>query len=55
MDLTSFISTISVVLWPIKWVIELLLVGFHTALVGIGMDPAAGARNLGTGQEIQPT
>lgn len=42
MDLTSFISTISVVLWPIKWVIELLLVGFHTALVAIGMDPAAG-------------
>jgi YidC/Oxa1 family membrane protein insertase len=42
MDLTSFISTISVVLWPIKWVIELLLVGFHTGLVALGMDPAAG-------------
>jgi YidC/Oxa1 family membrane protein insertase len=42
MNLTSFISTISVVLWPIKWVIELLLVTFHTLLTAIGMDPAAG-------------
>src|SRR5664279_6119947 len=42
MDLTSFISTISVVLWPINWVIELLLVGFHTGLQALGMDPAAG-------------
>jgi YidC/Oxa1 family membrane protein insertase len=42
MNLTSFISTISVVLWPIKWVIELLLVGFHTLLTALGMDPAAG-------------
>jgi YidC/Oxa1 family membrane protein insertase len=42
MNLTSFISSISVVLWPIKWVIELLLVSFHTALTWLGMDPAAG-------------
>jgi YidC/Oxa1 family membrane protein insertase len=42
MNLTSFISSISVVLWPIKWVIELLLVTFHTGLTALGMDPAAG-------------
>jgi YidC/Oxa1 family membrane protein insertase len=42
MNLTSFISSISVVLWPIKWVIELLLVAFHSALTFLGMDPAAG-------------
>src|ERR1700710_2498214 len=42
MNLTSFISTISVVLWPIKWLIELLLAGFHWILTSIGMDPAAG-------------
>ena len=42
MDLTSLISNISVVLWPIKWLIELLLVGFHTGLTALGMDPAAG-------------
>jgi YidC/Oxa1 family membrane protein insertase len=42
MNLTSFISSISVVLWPIKWVIELLLVTFHTLLTAVGMDPGAG-------------
>ncbi|WP_150307367.1 membrane protein insertase YidC [Planctomonas psychrotolerans] len=30
------------ILWPIKWVIELILVGFHTLWTAIGMDPAAG-------------
>ncbi len=29
-------------LWPIKWVIEAILVGFHTLLDLLGMDPAAG-------------
>jgi YidC/Oxa1 family membrane protein insertase len=41
MNITSFISTISVVLWPIKWVIEVLLVGFHwfwTTIVGLNAD-----------------
>ena len=42
MNIPALISSLSVVLWPIKWVIELLLVGFHTALVALGMDPAAG-------------
>jgi YidC/Oxa1 family membrane protein insertase len=42
MNLTSFISSISVVLWPIKWLIELLLVSFHTFLTALGMDPSAG-------------
>jgi YidC/Oxa1 family membrane protein insertase len=30
------------VLWPIKWVIELLLVGFHWFWTTIGLDPNAG-------------
>ena len=30
------------ILFPIKWVIEAILVGFHTLLTTIGMDPAAG-------------
>ena len=29
-------------LWPIKWVIELILVAFHTLFTAIGMDPAQG-------------
>ncbi|RFA11009.1 membrane protein insertase YidC [Subtercola boreus] len=39
MDIPGFISTI---LWPIKWVVEGLLVLFHTVLTGLGMDPAEG-------------
>jgi YidC/Oxa1 family membrane protein insertase len=42
MNIASIISNLSVVLWPIKWVIELLLVGFHWVLTSVGMDPAAG-------------
>src|SRR6201996_9323147 len=42
MNLTALISNISVVLWPLKWLIELILVAFHTALTWLGMDPAAG-------------
>jgi YidC/Oxa1 family membrane protein insertase len=43
MNITSFISTISVVLWPIKWVIELLLVGFHWFWTDVvHMNPDAG-------------
>jgi YidC/Oxa1 family membrane protein insertase len=42
MNIASFISSISVVLWPIKWVIEFLLVSFHQALAFLGMDPNAG-------------
>lgn len=29
-------------LWPIKWVIELILVGFHSLWTAVGMDPNAG-------------
>jgi YidC/Oxa1 family membrane protein insertase len=30
------------ILWPIKWVIELILVGFHSLWTAIGMEPTAG-------------
>ena len=33
---------IGTILWPIKWVIEAILVTFHSALDLIGLDPAAG-------------
>jgi len=35
----DFLGTI---LWPIKWVIEAILVAFHSFLTTIGLDPAAG-------------
>ena len=31
-----------IILWPIKWVIELILVAFHTLWTWVGMDPAGG-------------
>ncbi|GAA1511785.1 YidC/Oxa1 family membrane protein insertase [Agromyces terreus] len=33
---------ISLVLWPIKWVIELILVAFHSLWTFVGLDPDAG-------------
>lgn len=39
MDIFAFFNSL---LWPIKWVIEAILVGFHTLLTAFGMDPAAG-------------
>ena len=33
---------LNTILWPIKWLIEAILVGFHAGLTAIGMDPAAG-------------
>jgi YidC/Oxa1 family membrane protein insertase len=33
---------IGTILFPIKWVIEAILVGFHYLLTALGMDPAAG-------------
>jgi YidC/Oxa1 family membrane protein insertase len=39
MDIFAFFGTL---LWPIKWVIEAILVAFHTGLTAIGMSPAAG-------------
>ncbi|MDR5699306.1 membrane protein insertase YidC [Agromyces aerolatus] len=34
---------ISIILWPIKWVIEVILVAFHSLWDLIGLDPDAGA------------
>jgi YidC/Oxa1 family membrane protein insertase len=39
MDIFGFFNSL---LWPIKWVIEAILVGFHSLLDLLGMDPAAG-------------
>jgi len=33
---------ISIILWPIKWVVELILVAFHWLFTQMGLDPAAG-------------
>lgn len=33
---------IGTVLWPIKWVVELILVAFHWVFTSIGMNPAGG-------------
>lgn len=30
------------ILWPFRWIIELILVGFHTLWTSIGLDPAYG-------------
>jgi YidC/Oxa1 family membrane protein insertase len=38
-DIFAFFNSL---LWPIKWVIEAILVGFHTLLTAIGMDSGAG-------------
>jgi YidC/Oxa1 family membrane protein insertase len=38
-DIFAFFNTL---LWPIKQAIEAILVGFHTLLTALGMDPAAG-------------
>jgi len=35
-------NPIDVILWPIKWVIEFLLVSFHTMWTAIGLDPDGG-------------
>jgi len=39
MDLFAFFGTL---LWPIKWVIEAILVAFHTLLEAVGMNGDAG-------------
>lgn len=33
---------IGLILWPIRWVIELILVAFHSLLTSLGMQPDAG-------------
>ena len=35
-------GVIDTILWPIRWVIEALLVGFHTLFAGIGIEGASG-------------
>jgi YidC/Oxa1 family membrane protein insertase len=35
-------NPIDIVLWPIKWVIEAILVSFHTLITALGMDPDDG-------------
>lgn len=43
MNFTSFLTSISVVLWPLKWLIELLLFGFHWFWTNIiHLNPDAG-------------
>jgi YidC/Oxa1 family membrane protein insertase len=37
-----FNTIIGTVLWPIKWLVELILVAFHSFFSFVGMDPAAG-------------
>jgi YidC/Oxa1 family membrane protein insertase len=39
MDIVGFFNTL---LWPIKWAIEAILVGFHTMWTAIGLDKDAG-------------
>ncbi len=39
MDIFGFFNSL---LWPIRWVIEAILVGFHSMLTAVGLDPAAG-------------
>ena len=39
MDIVGFFNTL---LWPIKWVIEAILIGFHTLITALGLDPDAG-------------
>jgi YidC/Oxa1 family membrane protein insertase len=33
---------LGIILWPFRWVIEALLIGFHTALTALGMNPGDG-------------
>lgn len=35
-------NPVEIILWPIKWTIEAILVFFHTALTAVGLDPDAG-------------
>jgi YidC/Oxa1 family membrane protein insertase len=40
--INDLIAGIGNLLWPLKWLIEAILVGFHYAFTFVGMDPAAG-------------
>jgi YidC/Oxa1 family membrane protein insertase len=36
------VGVIDTILWPIRWVIEAILVGFHTLTTSLGMNPESG-------------
>jgi YidC/Oxa1 family membrane protein insertase len=40
--ITELVANVSVVLWPIKWLIEVLLVGFHWFWTTVGLNPDEG-------------
>ncbi|MCU1414802.1 MAG: yidC [Microbacteriaceae bacterium] len=40
--ITNFTNFFGTILWPIKWVVELLLVTWHQIFTFLGMDPDAG-------------
>lgn len=40
--INSFVGFFGVILWPIKWVVEFLLVSWHALFTFLGMDPDAG-------------
>ena len=40
--INSFVGFFGVILWPIKWVVEFLLVAWHALWSFIGLDPNAG-------------
>ena len=31
-----------IILWPFKWIVSLILTGFHSLFTALGMDPASG-------------
>ncbi|MEY4312931.1 MAG: rane protein insertase YidC, partial [Actinomycetota bacterium] len=33
---------LGIILWPFRWIIEALLVGFHTVLTAVGLDAGSG-------------
>jgi YidC/Oxa1 family membrane protein insertase len=40
--ITSAVADIGNLLWPLKWLIEAILVAFHSVFTFIGLDPTAG-------------
>jgi YidC/Oxa1 family membrane protein insertase len=40
--INDIITSIGGLLWPLKWLIEAILVAFHTVLTFLGMNPASG-------------
>src|ERR1700712_282456 len=40
--INGFVGLFGTILWPIKWVVEFLLVSWHALFTFLGMDPDAG-------------